>query len=168
MVPLVVAVRTAPPLRVVGPSSCQAIRRMEGWRAAYQGEHTLHPDTVPICCPAEEGVVHLFGRDGFPCPSLSSCLTYRHRFNLPAPGLLHRLLPNKTVVSASPMSPSSDRRRHTAVPQEVFRQQGENVKSKVLKDAAEVGRGGVRYSRRQRHRYFCDHIMPVKPHEVER
>ena len=102
VVPLAVAVRTAPPLRVVGPESCQAIQRAEGWRAANQGEHTLHPDAVPVRCPTEEGVVHLHGRDGFPCPSPSSCLNPRRSFNLPAPWLLHRLLSNQTVVSATP------------------------------------------------------------------
>ena len=131
-----------PPLQVVGPASCQAIRRAEGWRAADQGEHTLYPDAVPVRCPAEEGVVHLPGRDGFPCPSPSSCINPRRRFTLTAPWFLHRLLPNQTVVFASPASPSSDRSRHLAVPQGIFRQQGEHAKANVLQDAAEIRRGG--------------------------
>ena len=63
-----------PPLRVVDPESCQAIRRAEGRGAADQGEHTLHPDAVPVRCPAEEGLVHLSERDLIPCPSYSSLL----------------------------------------------------------------------------------------------
>ena len=68
VIPLAFAVRSTPPLRVVSQASCLSIRRAEGWRAANQGEHTLHPDAVPVRCPAEKGVVYLPGRDGFPCP----------------------------------------------------------------------------------------------------
>ena len=168
MIPFAVAVRTTLPLRVVGPASCQAIRLAEGQGAANQGKHTLHPDAFPVCCPSEEGFVHLPGRDGLPCPSTSSYLNSRRRFNFPTPWPLHCLLPTRTVVSASPTSPSSDLCRHPAVPQGVFRQQGEHSKAKVLQDAAQIVRGDVRDYRSRRHRYFRDHVMPVKPHEVER
>ena len=57
----------------------------------------------------------------------------------------HDMVTKVPVLSASGIKnvpPSPDLRRHLAVPQGVFRQQGENAKAKVFQDAAEVGRGG--------------------------
>ena len=130
-------------------------------------KHALDPDSVPVRRPAEECFIYLLGGDGIPYTSPSSCLNPRS-FEFPATGLLSCLLPYQVLAFATPAIPSSGRRRKATVPQRVLWEQREYTKAQVLQNAAEVGRGDVRYSRRRWNRYFRDHVMPVEPHEVER
>ena len=73
-----------------------------------------------------------------------------HQYFLPqafslflAPRLLHRLLPDRRVVSASSARPSSNHpRARPAVPQGVLRKNRKHSESKVLQNGAKIGRGG--------------------------